>query len=166
MAAVEPPSQVRPLTEEELPAVERAVRKMPDLHRERLESQRREEAVYFFAWVGEAPVGHVLLRWPSTLGVDAAELEDLGVDEPWRRRGVGTQLVARCEDEAVARGFVRIALNVGIDNGIARAFYGQRGYREMSADAPHRITWPHREETGAVVAAEEWCTTFTKELRY
>jgi len=159
------PAEVRPLEEDELPAVERAVRRMPGRHRERLERQRRGEQVYLWAWVEDEPVGHVLVQWPSALAADAAELEDLGVDDPWRRRGIGTQLVERCEEEARERGFARIALNVGVENDGARAFYTRLGYTEIEGQAPHRITWPHLDETGAIVEAEEWCTTFTKELR-
>ena len=165
MAAVRPASEVRPLTQDELPAVEREVRKTPGRHRERLASQRRGEAVYLFAWIGEAPVGHVLLRCPTAPHGGIAQLEDLGVDKPWRRRGIGTQLVERCEGEALARGFDRIEFGVGIDNDSARSFYAHLGYAELPGQTPYLVRWHAIDEHGEVGEGHELCTTFTKRLR-
>ena len=161
MAALE----TRPLEEDDIPAVERAVRRIPGSHRKRLERQSRGEAVYLFAWAGSEPVGHVLLVFSSALGADAAHVEDLAVDEPWRRRGIGTELMNRCEREALARGYERIEFGVGVDNDGARAFYRRLGYAELPGQVPHVVRWPQLEPTGAIGEGEEWCTTFTKQLR-
>ena len=160
MAAVE----VRRLDEEDLPAVERALRRIPGRHRERFERQSRGEVVYLFAWAGGDPIGHVMLVFGSALGAGAAHVEDLGVDEPWRRRGIGTELMNRCEREALARGYERIEFGVGVDNDSARAFYGRLGYAEVPGQEPYLIRWPQLEPTGAIGEGSEWCTTFTKQL--
>jgi GNAT superfamily N-acetyltransferase len=157
-------TDVRPLAEHDIPTVERALRRIPGSHRERLERQTQGEALYLFAWVSGEPVGHVLLVFASALGADSAHVEDLGVAEPWRGRKIGTQLMDRCEREALARGCGRMELDVGVDNDGARAFYAKRGYVEMSGQAPHLVRWPHLEASGAIGEGRELCTTFTKQL--
>lgn len=162
MAAVET-AHVRQLAEE-IAAVEGALPRIPGHHRERLARQAGGEVLYLFAWVGTEPVGHVLLVFASALGADTADVQDLGVDWQWRRRGIGTELMERCEAEALARGYERIALSVGVENDGARRFYARRGYAEMPAQAPHLVRWPQFDETGAIGEGSESCTTFTKAL--
>jgi ribosomal protein S18 acetylase RimI-like enzyme len=158
------PAEIRPLAQEEIAVVVRAVPGLPGRHEERLARQHRGGALYLFAWIDDEPVGRVFLVWSSALGIGTAHLENLHVDESCRRRGIGTLLVERCEREAMARGFDRIEFGVGIDNDAARRFYVERGYAELEGQVPHLVRWPQLEASGAMGEGHEWCTTFTKHL--
>jgi GNAT superfamily N-acetyltransferase len=160
----EPAVEIHPLVEDEMAVVERTVPRIAGRHRERLTRQERGEALYLFAWFGAEQVGHVLLTWSSAPGPGTAHVEDLGVEEDWRRRRVGTQLMTRCEREVHSRGLERIALSVGIENGPARRFYRTLGYVEPAGQLPHVLRYPYVDETGAVRTAAESCTTFVKRL--
>jgi ribosomal protein S18 acetylase RimI-like enzyme len=157
--------QIRPLAEDEVAVVERAVRRAPGKHRERLARQARDEGLYLFAWLGSEPVGHAFLLWAnSRVGVGTAALEDLGVEPEWRRQHIGTDLMARCESESRGRGLEQIAFSVGVDNGPAREFYLRLGYAEKEGELPHTLRYRTIDAAGAPRTAEEVCTTFAKRL--
>jgi ribosomal protein S18 acetylase RimI-like enzyme len=61
---------------------------------------------------------------------DEAYVDELGVAEWARRRGVGRALLAACEAEARRAGRDRLTLWVTIDNAPARALYEGCGFRE------------------------------------
>ncbi len=58
-----------------------------------------------------------------------AELTELFVEEPHRRRGVASALLAHVEGVAREAGAERLVLLTAWDNGGAHAFYHARGYR-------------------------------------
>lgn len=64
-------------------------------------------------------------------GRDAARLYSIAVDERWRGRGFGAQLLADAEAQARRRGKARLRLEVRSDNRAARALYEARGYRAI-----------------------------------
>ena len=66
---------------------------------------------------------------PYTLPLDYYHVEEFGVDEAHRRRGVATALVRYMEEDARARGFRRIDLDVWAFNDSALAFYEAAGFR-------------------------------------
>jgi GNAT superfamily N-acetyltransferase len=105
-----------------------------DKHRVRLARQRRGAALYLIAWLEEAPVGHVLVKF-SAPGEPAGprlpecpHIEDLLVKPEWRGRGIGSSLLEAAERAAVERGCARVGLNVAAENVRARKLYAQRGY--------------------------------------
>ncbi len=55
-------------------------------------------------------------------------IEEFGVDEAYRRRGVGTALLAFCKSEAKRRGFERLELDVWSFNETAQKFYESAGF--------------------------------------
>lgn len=55
-------------------------------------------------------------------------IEELGVDEGFRRRGVGTALLHFCRSEARRRGFDRLELDVWTFNEAAQRFYEAAGF--------------------------------------
>jgi len=57
-----------------------------------------------------------------------AEIDELFVLPEQRARGIGAQLLAAAEAALAARGYVRLQLQLGVDNAVARAFYEHRGY--------------------------------------
>ena len=55
-------------------------------------------------------------------------IEEFGVDAAFRRRGVGTALLAFCRAEAARRGFSRLELDVWTFNEAAQKFYEAAGF--------------------------------------
>ncbi len=58
-------------------------------------------------------------------------VEEIGVDERYRRRGVATALLEYMKRDAKAKGLDKIELDVWAFNGDARAFYEAAGFREL-----------------------------------
>lgn len=58
------------------------------------------------------------------------ELVYFGVREDWRRQGLGAGLLARAEEEAIARGCVRVVLDTYSFQ--APDYYPAHGYREIA----------------------------------
>lgn len=56
-------------------------------------------------------------------------IDEFGVDEAFRRRGVGTALLAFCRAEAARLDFPRLELDVWSFNTAAQAFYEAAGFR-------------------------------------
>ena len=83
---------------------------------------------YLVAWAGAEPVGHVHLTI-----TDPPQLQDLEVRASHRRLGVATALIAAAEDEARARGFDEICLEVSVGDELVQALYRNRGYRDAGA---------------------------------
>lgn len=161
--------EIRPLAPSELPLVERALARYPGKHRERLEGQRRGESVYLIAWDGDQPVGHLNLRVRGRKLPDrarrlrAAQVEDLRVATAHRRRGVGTELMRRAEEEAAGRGFRTVGLGVDIDNVPARRLYRREGYEEAGLGR-FVVSYPYIDEDGVERQAHETCTYLIKRL--
>lgn len=124
---------IRPITDSELPLLERHL-PFGDVnkHRRRLTQQRAGDVCYLIAWLGDSPVGHILIKWSGALeqpSLDGCpDLEDLFVAPSHRRHGIGLQLLMAAEHDARQRGYSRIGLGVGIENQPAQALYRQRGY--------------------------------------
>ena len=76
-------------------------------------------------------VGHLWFG-PSSDDAQRAWVYDITVEEPERRRGYGRAMMEAFEDEARARGFVLVGLNVFGDNVGARTLYESLGYREIA----------------------------------
>jgi GNAT superfamily N-acetyltransferase len=87
------------------------------------------------AWTGERPLGYGNLFWRSeyepfqSLGIP--EINNLGVDVAFRRRGIATRLILAFEDNARRSGRHEIGLGVGLyaDYGDAQRLYWRLGYR-------------------------------------
>jgi GNAT superfamily N-acetyltransferase len=101
-------------------------------------AQTRLQLVQAIAWDGDAPVGRGMVLLPeheeyseSAARERCAEVRDVSVLEPVRRRGVATALMGFLEDEARTAGFDRVGLSVGTgeDAAPARALYDRLGYR-------------------------------------
>lgn len=82
---------------------------------------------------------------------DEAELANLAVDPPRRRRGVGSALLSAFAAAAAARGARRIWLEVREGNGPARALYARRGFREVGR---RRGYYDRPREDALVLAAD------------
>lgn len=62
---------------------------------------------------------------------DVYYVTEFGVDEAYRRRGVGRELMDFMEADARAKGFPRIELDMWAFNQTAQAFYEALGFRTM-----------------------------------
>jgi ribosomal protein S18 acetylase RimI-like enzyme len=124
---------------DELPAVEAHLAfGSPDKHRQRLAAQDEGACVYAIAWLGDRPVGHVLVRWNGTdtpcvraLVVDCPDVEDLFVSPDVRSRGFGTQLLEAAALLVRNSGYDRIGLSVGTDNPRALTLYQRHGFQDL-----------------------------------
>ncbi len=105
--------------------------------RDCLNRQDKGEVVLLVAWMNGDPVGDVLLQFSPADEPEVRErlpgvplLIHLEVHERYRRRGIGTQLIAVVEALAMESGHNRIALKVGADNVGARRLYERLGYTD------------------------------------
>jgi GNAT superfamily N-acetyltransferase len=85
------------------------------------------------AWVAQESgrlLGYLLAASVLSLehGGLMAEIDELFVLPEARSRGIGAQLLAAAEAALIARGHVRLQLQLGVGNAAARAFYQRRGY--------------------------------------
>ena len=74
-------------------------------------------------------VGYALLLFHHRTHL--ARLYSLAIHPDCRQRGHARQLMEACEQEALARGYLTLRLEVREDNLGARALYRQRGYRSI-----------------------------------
>src|SRR5206468_1672757 len=102
-----PTWDVRPLRPEEIEDV------APVLGLARLD---QGDGTYLVAWGADLPVGAVHLAT-----TDPPHLQDLEVRASHRRLGVATALIAAAEDEARARGFGVICLEVSVGDEVVQA---------------------------------------------
>jgi ribosomal protein S18 acetylase RimI-like enzyme len=145
---------LRPLMADELPLVEAHLGfGTPGKHRARLAAQDDGAVVYAIAWLGDRPVGHVLVKWGGTdlapvraLVTDCPEIENLFVAPDLRGRGVGTQLLEAAELLVRNSGYDRIGLDVATDNHRARALYDRHGFRDVGV-APFVVSGSRGSET-------------------
>jgi ribosomal protein S18 acetylase RimI-like enzyme len=85
---------------------------------------------------GDPPSGVAVLRYRHSLWQDALDcsLEDLYVEEPARRSGLGQQLVLAVLERAAARGCRRVELDVNEANEPAVALYEKLGFNSFSPE--------------------------------
>jgi len=163
---------IRPLRKGELRLVEAGLRSggMPNKHACRLELQSRGTCTYLFAWLGDAPVGHLLLTWAGpelepmkSVIPDSPEVGDLLVREDLRSRGIGGCLLENAERLVVSKGFHKMGMAVGIDNERARRLYERFGY--VDAGFPQfTVSWSYLDSRGREQTEGEECTYLIKRL--
>lgn len=88
------------------------------------------DGIYLIAWQGGDPVGHAHLSL-----TDPPELQDVEVRADHRRRGIGAALTEAAEQEALARGFDRLRLEVSVGADAAQALYRRAGYADAGLPA-------------------------------
>jgi GNAT superfamily N-acetyltransferase len=130
-------------------------------HRERLEQQRRGEALYLVAWDDGVPIGHGLLRWRGRLGFP--QVEDLFVNPDRRDEGIGTRLLDAAELEARRHGHDRLGLGVAVENAGARRLYSRRGYAPAGLQ-PYLVTYPAYGDDGVQRIVNELTLFLVKRL--
>jgi GNAT superfamily N-acetyltransferase len=94
----------------------------------------RDVLTTYLGEVDGRPVGFACLRLVPHVQGDApyAELTDIYVDAPFRRRGVARTLIARVEAVARAAGASEVVIITGFDNAGAQAAYRASGYADWA----------------------------------
>ena len=133
-------NQVRPLTRPELGLVEAHINldwAAAGKHRARLDRQDRGEVLYFIAWQGATPSGHVLVDWSGAEDQpirsrmsDCPNLEDLFVMPAFRSRGTGSTLLDAAITAVREAGYTQLGLGVAIDNPGAIRLYERKGFQD------------------------------------
>ena len=65
---------------------------------------------------------------PFTYARDYLDIDEFGVDEPYRRQGIASKMIGFIREYAKSEGFERIELNMWEFNEDARAFYEAAGF--------------------------------------
>ena len=87
---------------------------------------RDPESVVLTARSDRGIAGFAIMRYAD----DAAHLNLLAVDPPYRRRGIARRLVTWLEESALTAGTYLIGLELRAGNAAAQQFYRALGYRE------------------------------------
>lgn len=105
-------------------------------HAQRFAAQRRGDGTYLLAWRRGVVVANALIVWRGcadesvrTAHPLCPEINGLEVfPAELRSRGIGSALIAACEQRASARGFTNIGLGVADQNQQAHRLYRRLGY--------------------------------------
>jgi GNAT superfamily N-acetyltransferase len=146
--------RIAPATEKDVPVILRLIEGLAEYEklshevvateenlRESLFGSRRVAEV-MLGYAGTEAVGFAAFfhNYSTFLGRPGIYLEDLFVLPQWRRRGLGTQLLAYIAREAVARNCGRLEWSVLDWNEPAIDFYKKLGARAMDEWTVYRIT--------------------------
>lgn len=106
----------------------------PALYKKFLAKQlRRRNAAVFVADSGGRIVGHVMVEAkrlpPIYVHSREAYVDEIFVEEGWRRRGVGRLLLAEAAAWGKRKGLYSVALTVHVRNEAALSAYGKAGFR-------------------------------------
>jgi len=134
---------VRPFDRSDLDAVTTGLpARAADMHRRRLEQHERGDGVWFIAWLDGRAIGFVGVGMHNDRDVDEmleargyALVEDLYVEEAYRRRGAARSLMEALERVAREAGMPGVILDTGVDEyfAAARALYASLGYVDQGA---------------------------------
>jgi mycothiol synthase len=81
-----------------------------------LESTAFDPGLWFLALDGDEVVGGICCRASTPRDEDAAQVQDLAVRRPWRRRGIGLALALTAFAELRRRGIPRVELSVDAES--------------------------------------------------
>ncbi len=165
--------QVRPLARPELDLVEAQINldwAAAGKHRARLDRQDRGEALYFIAWRGATPSGHLLVDRGGTEDEpirsqlpDCPNLEDLFVMPDFRSRAIGSMLLDAAITAAREAGYTQLGLGVAIDNPGAIRLYERKGFQD-SGLGEYTSGGSYIDRDGTLQTWQETCTYWIKLL--
>ncbi len=100
---------------------------------ERFEAQQRGECALLLGWHGDTIHGRVRLMWESKYPEVIAALgrfPEINALDAWPTgAGVGSQIIAACEDVSRDKGFSRIGIGVEVSNVDALRLYERVGFQ-------------------------------------
>jgi GNAT superfamily N-acetyltransferase len=146
--------RIEPATEKDVPVILRLIKGLAEYERLSHEVVATEESLreslfgtrrvaeVLIGYAGEEAVGFAVFfhNYSTFLGRPGIYLEDLFVLPKWRRRGLGTQLLAYVAREAVARKCGRLEWSVLDWNEPAIQFYKNLGAQAMDEWTVYRVT--------------------------
>jgi len=157
-------NEVRPLARPELGLVEAHINldwAAAGKHRAR---QDRGEVLYFIAWRGATPSGHLLLEWGGTDDepissslLDCPNLEDLFVMPEFRSRGIGSMLLDAAITAVREAGYTQLGLGVAVDNPGAIRLYERNGFQDSEL-GEYATGGSYLDREGTVQTWQEICT--------
>ena len=134
-----------------------------------LQLQAEDAAVMLVAWRYGLPVGRVILHWrpipeaPAEWNSGVCFPEEFIVLTPYRSQGIGTALMDEAERLTRVRGYERVSIGVGLDNGRALALYKRLGYEETGL-GPFEDGGSFYDHAGRLIEWQETWTFVTKRL--
>ncbi|GAA1295572.1 GNAT family N-acetyltransferase [Brachybacterium alimentarium] len=141
-----------------------------EVHEAHFARQQEGRSEYLVAWRDGVPLGSAVVRWDGCSGAqarashpDAFEICHLQVRPERRGQGVGTQLIAAAEHEALTRGHRVAAMAVGDDNARAQRLYERLGYRTTGIFDVTEYDWTA--DDGTLHHARERDQLLLKQLR-
>ena len=140
-------------------------------HADDLHDQTLFDISFFVASLNGNPVGHALVRWlgPREETVrknhsDCPEIYRLRVLKEFRSRGIATEIIRKCENEALKRHCLLIGLGTHSNITSKDNLYIRSGY-ELSAVGSYIDTYKTRLEDGTVVTIRKDAQFLIKKLR-
>ena len=140
-------------------------------HADDLQDQSLSYISFFVAWIYDNPVGHALVRWlgPREETVrknhsDCPEIYRLRVLKEFRSRGIATEIIRKCENEALKRHCLLIGLGTHSNITSKDNLYIRSGY-ELSTVGSYIDTYKTRLEDGTVVTIRKDTQFLIKKLR-
>jgi GNAT superfamily N-acetyltransferase len=112
---------------------------------------------YFVAWIGDVAVGHAYLT-----RANPPNLQDVEVNEAYRRRGVARRLLDAAESAALAQGASSIILCVSAKSEGAQSLYRSLGF-EDSGRPPLEVRGTVHIRTGPI-EVDDTLLTWEKKL--
>lgn len=102
-----------------------------------------ETADLLVAVHGERVIGMVTMQRlvSSAEGGEIGQIEDLVVDEHYRRMGVGSRLVSAIKARGAKHDYRRLQLAADKDNATALAFYARKGFRRTNLSMFHLVAF-------------------------
>lgn len=91
-----------------------------------LEARWKNYSAVLVACIDQAPVGYVTIS--GLFSPDMVWIKDLVVDDLWRRKGVGTSLYRAAREWGLARGYLRMTLEMSSKNFPAISFVRKQGF--------------------------------------
>jgi ribosomal protein S18 acetylase RimI-like enzyme len=109
------------------------------------------------------PIGQAAIHWQGKpTHPQIPDIQSLRVHPHFRGAGIGSRLVAACEEYSRQRGHRRISLSVALDNVDARRLYERLGYSVVGPN--YCDVWFYTDAAGRNVRVEETVLDMIKEL--
>jgi ribosomal protein S18 acetylase RimI-like enzyme len=96
-----------------------------------LDRQTRGEVIILLPTLDDEPIGHLAVDLTLLRDEGGVYLEWFEVRDEFRGRGIGTAVIKRAEEIAVAEGRRVSEITVGKDNNAARRLYERLGYTRI-----------------------------------
>ena len=140
---------------------------VPDFHKEKIKEQQTGDNLWLITWTNKRPIAHVQLRFRGSKNKkikrtiqNCGHIESLGVSEKYRKKGIATKLIKKCEELAKKRGLKKIGCSVSLKNNPMRDLCKKQEYKESKIG---KITESWKTRKGI---ERETCTYLIKKLRF